>query len=94
MADAPAGQAFADIIVGRHLQAQSTCPCSEGTEALAADTGRFDGDGVLRQARLAIALGDFASEHGTDGAVDVPDLGVDDTARAVLSAGSASAIRV
>ena len=45
-----------------------------GAEALAGDAVELHRDRVFRQARMAIALGDFARQHGAGGAVGVADL--------------------
>ena len=56
----------------------------QGAEALPAGAGERDGDGVLGQAGVAIALGDLAREHGAGGAVGVGDRLLDADRDAVL----------
>src|ERR1051325_6911883 len=71
--DFPAGQTFAEIIVGVALQNPGQAPGHEGAETLAGRAFEMDADGVFGQALHAVAAGDFAAEDGADDAVDVFD---------------------
>ena len=71
--DAPAGQAFADVVVGVAFQQQRDAAGEEAAEALAGRAGELEGDRVVGQAGLAVLLGDFARERGADGAIGVLD---------------------
>src|SRR5262249_7662763 len=58
--DAAAGETLADIVVGVALELESHAVRQPGAEALASGAGQLHVDGVVRQALVAIALGDFA----------------------------------
>ena len=71
--DAAAGKALADIVVGVAVELEGDAAGEERAEALAGRAGELRHDGVVRQAVVAVALGDFARQHGAGGAVGVPD---------------------
>ncbi len=75
--DAAAGEAFADVIVGIAFEFEGDAVGEEGAEALAGGAGELEVDGVVGQAGRAVAAGDFAAEHGADGAVHVADRQLD-----------------
>ncbi len=70
----PAGEALAGVIVGVAFQRQRDALGEEGAEALPGRAGEVEADGVLGQALGAVAAGDFAAQHGADGAMDVANL--------------------
>ena len=71
--DAAARQALADIVVGVAFELEGDAAREQRAEALAGGAGELDVDGVVRQAGVAVALGDLAREHGAGGAVGVAD---------------------
>ena len=77
-------QALADIVVAFAGQLQRHAPGTPGAEALPGDTGELHRDGVFRQARMAVALGHLAGEHGARRAVIVVDLRLDHDLLALL----------
>src|SRR5690606_3716215 len=82
--DAAAGQALADVVVGVADEAQGDAAGQERAEGLSGRAGEGDVDGVVGQARGAVALGDLVAEHCADGAVDVADRQVQLEGGAVL----------
>src|SRR5262249_22062922 len=58
--DAAAREALADIVVGVALEFESHAVREPGAEALAGGAGQLHVDGVVRQALVAIALGNFS----------------------------------
>src|SRR5262249_22297278 len=58
--DASARETLADIVVGVALELEGHPVREPGAEALASGAGQLHVDGVMRQALMAVALGDFA----------------------------------
>src|SRR5262249_37446947 len=77
--DAPAGKAFAAVVIGVAFALWSHAFGQEASEALAGVVGEFEVDGLVGQAGKTVLLGDHAGERGADGAIDVVDgdFGVD-----------------
>ena len=72
--DQPAArETLADIVVGLAFELQRHALGHEGPEALAGRAGELHVDRVVRQAGVAVALGDLARQHGARGAVDIGD---------------------
>src|SRR5688572_8531120 len=71
--DAAAGKALADIVVGLALEVERDAMREPSAEALSGRTLEADPDRVLRQAGMAIGLGDGAGEHRPRGPVRVAD---------------------
>ena len=71
--DAPARQALADIVVGIAFELEGDAAREPGAEALPGGAGEAHVDGVVRQAVMAVALGDLARQHAAGGAVGVAD---------------------
>ena len=71
--DAAAGEALADVIVGVAFEFERDAVGEKRAEALAGGAGEVEVDGVVGQSGGAVAAGDFAAEHGADGAVHVAD---------------------
>ena len=69
--DAAARQALADIVVALALEFEGDAAREPGAEALPGGAGQLDVDGVVRQAGMAVALGDLARQHRAGGAVGV-----------------------
>ena len=69
--DAAARKALADIVVAVADQLEGDAARQEGAEGLAGGAGQLHRDGVVRQALVAVALGDLARQHGAGRAVDV-----------------------
>ena len=85
--DAAAGQALADIVVGLAFELEGDAAREERAEALAGGALEAHHDGVVRQAVVAVALGDLAGQHGAGGAVGVPDRQTHSHRRAALERG-------
>ena len=73
-----AGEAFTEVVVGIADDAEGDPFRAESAEALSSRAGRMNGDPVFGQAALAVAFGNFVAEHGTDRAVDVANLCMND----------------
>src|SRR6516165_3259427 len=71
--NAAAGKAFAEIVVGVALQFESHAAGEKGAEALTGGAGKARHDRVRREAFVPVAFGDFAGEHGADGAIGILD---------------------
>ena len=56
----PAGKALADIVVGVADQVEGHAVSEEGAEALARNAGETNGDGLVRQAYVAVLARDLA----------------------------------
>lgn len=75
--DLATGHAFADVVVGIALQVQVQATGVPYAEALAGSTLEAEGDRVGGHALVAVQLGDFARDTGTDGTVAVADVEVE-----------------
>src|SRR5262249_60328014 len=82
--DAATRQPLADIIVGVAFELEGHAAREPGPETLAGGAGEPHVDGVVGQPFVAITLGDFAREHGADGAVSVLDGRHDSHRRAAI----------
>ena len=71
--DAPAGEALAAVIVGVAFQFERDAAGQEAAEALPGRAVEFEMNRVVRQAGVAVLLGDFAGKRRADGAVGVLD---------------------
>ena len=71
--DASAGKALAEIVVGVAFQFQRDAGGNERAEALAGRALETEMDGTVGQSGRAVAAGDFAAQHGADGAMHVAD---------------------
>ena len=69
--DAPAGEAFAEIVVGVAFKLERDAVGNECAEALAGRAVEVEVDGAVGQSGGAVAARDFAAQHGADGAVHV-----------------------
>src|SRR5262249_578062 len=85
--DPPARRALADIGVAFPFEPARDAPREPGAETLPGGAGQLHVDGVLRQAGVAVALGDLARQHGARRAVDVADRGDDAHRRAAVERG-------
>ncbi len=85
--DAAAGQALADVVVGLAFELKRDAAREPGAKALPGRTGQLHLDGVVRQSRMAIALGDLARQHRTRGAVGILDRGHDAYRRPTIERG-------
>src|SRR5919106_4488253 len=70
-------ETLADIIVRIAGEIEGDAVGEEGTEALARYARECDPDRLVGQARMTIALGDLARQHGADGAVGVANAALD-----------------
>ena len=61
----PTAQALAHVIVGLPGQLHRHTTRQKSGKTLARRSAELDVDGVLRQARMAVSLGDFTGQHGT-----------------------------
>src|SRR5690606_18549748 len=68
---------LAHIVVGLADQLEADALGEEGAEALPRRALKADGDGIVGEPLMAVALGDLAGEHGAGGAVAVGDAGLD-----------------
>ena len=68
-----AREALADVVVGVAFERQRHAVGQERAEALAGRAGEVNLDGVLGQARRAVAPGDLAAQHRAHRAVHVAD---------------------
>ena len=75
--DSPAGQPFADVVVGVAVQPQRDPRWKERAEGLARGAGEHDLDGVVGQALAAERASHLRAEHGAHGPVDVADRQLD-----------------
>ena len=57
-----AGESFADVVVGIAFERQRDAFSQECAEALAGGAGELEANGIVGQARVAVAAGDFAAE--------------------------------
>src|SRR5262245_27655948 len=78
--NATAGETLADIVVALALELERDAFGKPGAEALAGSADKLHMDRVVGQASMAVTLSDFARQHGTGGAIGVPD-GCDDAHR-------------
>ena len=85
--DASAREALADIVVGVALELERDAAGEERAEALAGGAFELRHDGIVRQAVMAVTLGDLAGEHGAGGAVGVGDRQAQPHRRAALERG-------
>ncbi len=82
--DAAAGKPLADIVVGVAIEFEGHAAREKRAEALSGGAGELRHDGVVRQAIVAVALGDFAGQHGAGGAVGIFDRQCDAHRRAAV----------
>src|SRR6185437_5058127 len=75
--EAPAGDAFAAVIIGGTFELQRHAARQEGAEALPGGALEAHMDRAVRQALIAVALGDLARQHRADDAMDVADRHLD-----------------
>ena len=61
----PTAQALAHVIVRLPSQLHRHTMRQKGGKALPRCSAELDVDGVLRQARMTVSLGDFTGQHGT-----------------------------
>src|SRR5262249_46364185 len=71
--DPAAGKPFAEIVVGVALKFERHAAGEKGAEALTGGADKARRDRVRRQAFVSVAFGDFAGEHGADGAIGILD---------------------
>ena len=71
--DASAREALTDIVVGVALKLEGDPAREERAKALAGVTFEARHNSIVRQAVMAVTLGDFARQHGSGGAVGVGD---------------------
>ncbi len=70
--DFTAAESFADVVVGIAFEFEGDSFGDECTEALSGTTLEFEVDGICGES-VPVVFGDFVTEDGTDGAVDVAD---------------------
>ena len=84
-----AGESLAEVVVGVAFQTHRDARREEGPEALPPGAGQVDTDRVLRQAVLAVALGDLVAEHRPQRPVAVADVHREPHGDSVLDGGPA-----
>ena len=84
---APARQAFADIVVGFAIEFEGDAAREPSPETLSGGAGKVHMDGAVRQALMAVALGHFARQHAAGGAIDVADFRLQPHRRAAIESG-------
>ena len=85
--DAAAREALADIVVAFAFEFERDALGEPGAETLPGGAGQLDVDGVVRQAAMAVTLGDLARQHRAGGAVGVLDRRDDAHRRAAIERG-------
>src|SRR6185437_15077749 len=79
-----AGKSLANVIVRIAFERQRDALGEKRAEALTSRAGELYADRFVRQAAGAVASGDFATHHGADRAVHVPDRQMELGLRAML----------